>query len=471
MNFNFKNTTIYLLLITFVGILLRIYQIGKQSLWLDEVFTMHVSQLSPYEIWKFTVSSFDVHPPLFYWLEHISISFLGLTPLGLRIFPAVFGILTIPVFYVIGKDLYNENLGLLLSIFIAISPFHIFHSQDARMYTLFLLLFSVSVLFLIKYIKTKKTIFFITSALILAATCYVHFLSFVLSSIFIYTILLVLCLENKSLIKNTFTHLCICVISILPLIPTMVTTIFLNPSNPFYIDSGRNIVYTGIDMIIRTTTQMSGSSIPLSLGLYFLMIYGAYAMLPTVKNSIIPKITLFPPAVITIISIPLSYKMQLEPRYFIFLLLPLFLIISYGVYELYNGMKTRYTRLNKKIITTALVIIIILLHTPAIYFHYTANTKPDWSGLSGEISSISNTTHIVLIPGGNQKLFELYYTKPAIYINTPDELYAIKSTENTLFVIPGDIKHDKYRNEYIEWITNNTTIVKKYDVFEIRRGN
>jgi hypothetical protein len=247
----------------------------------------------------------------------------------------------------------------------------------------------------------------------------------------------------------------------------MITTMFLNKNNPFYIESGRSVSFYGIDVITRTFAQLSGSSIPLTMGIFTLSLIGLYTIL-TNSNIFTKHAILAPLSAIGIIVIPLSYKIQIEPRYFIFMILPLLCIASYGLLQVIDQLRARYKKLNKNTIFAILMIIIVLIHIPALTFHYTSYTKPDWSGVSQEISYITYDKDIVvLLPGGNQKLFELYYTGKTIYINSVSDLSKIQSNERIIILVPGDIKYDQNKEIYTNWIKNNTKIIKHYDTFDI----
>ena len=55
--------------LTLVGFLLRFYNLGWNSLWLDEASTLTFARQSLIGIWESTAGG-EFNPPLFYWLEH-----------------------------------------------------------------------------------------------------------------------------------------------------------------------------------------------------------------------------------------------------------------------------------------------------------------------------------------------------------------------------------------------------------------
>ncbi|MBI5060339.1 glycosyltransferase family 39 protein [candidate division KSB1 bacterium] len=82
----------------------------------------------------------DRFRPVFFSLLYLwrQLGFSG--EVGLRLLPLLFGLLQLPVAFVVGRKLLNEQLGLLFAALIATSPILIEFSQELRMYSLVALL-------------------------------------------------------------------------------------------------------------------------------------------------------------------------------------------------------------------------------------------------------------------------------------------------------------------------------------------
>ncbi|MGA2698919.1 MAG: glycosyltransferase family 39 protein, partial [Methanoregula sp.] len=124
-----------LMILTILGFFLRFYNLGYNSLWLDEATTYFTSIQSLMGIWQ--VSPGEFSPPLFFWVEHIMIM-LGNNEFILRFIPALLGVLTIPLFYAIGEEFLDRNAGIIAATACAVSPFLIYYSQEARAYSMML---------------------------------------------------------------------------------------------------------------------------------------------------------------------------------------------------------------------------------------------------------------------------------------------------------------------------------------------
>jgi mannosyltransferase len=119
-----------------LGGFLRVYQIGSQGLWLDETFSIWMGWQPVGEMLSWLVR-IDQHPPLHYLLLHFWMAVLdGDDAATVRALSALLGTLTIPVVYLLGRRLADDKVGLLATLILAVSPFHVRFAQETRMYTL-----------------------------------------------------------------------------------------------------------------------------------------------------------------------------------------------------------------------------------------------------------------------------------------------------------------------------------------------
>src|ERR1700745_3820400 len=92
-----------------------------------------------------------VPPPLYYWLLRVWGYVFGQGLLSLRGFSILFGVLTIWAGYLFVKAAFkNEKLAIVAPFFLAINPFQIQYSLEARMYTLGTFLVMLSSYLLVK---------------------------------------------------------------------------------------------------------------------------------------------------------------------------------------------------------------------------------------------------------------------------------------------------------------------------------
>lgn len=134
----FSRTQLYVSVIVAIGAFLRFFRIedgyGDPDLRNDEPFTQDLATETIPEIIQITAS--DVHPPLYYFIVRGWTLVFGSSLPSLRALSAVFGIISIYLTFVVGRELFDDRVGLYGALFISLNWFHIFKAQDARMYTM-----------------------------------------------------------------------------------------------------------------------------------------------------------------------------------------------------------------------------------------------------------------------------------------------------------------------------------------------
>jgi mannosyltransferase len=137
--------------VTAVGAVLRLVGGSAQSIRLDEAQTIYFASFplqpvnrGPYvdRISLFQATAMDIHPPGYLLLMHFWMALFGTAPEMLRLPSEVAGSLCAPALYLLGSVLYDRRVGILAALLGALSPYWIWHAQEARMYA-FLTLFVV----------------------------------------------------------------------------------------------------------------------------------------------------------------------------------------------------------------------------------------------------------------------------------------------------------------------------------------
>src|SRR5262245_4955133 len=145
----------YLVLSTTVGLLLRLHGLERLSFWFDEACTTwRIHQ--PFAQIPFH-NQVDSVPFLYYYLLKCWIWIWSDTDLSLRIFSALLGTAAIPMVFLLGNSLFDPPTGLIASMLMALSSYHLQYSQEARCYALLTVLFGLSWYFLSKALSDPKT--------------------------------------------------------------------------------------------------------------------------------------------------------------------------------------------------------------------------------------------------------------------------------------------------------------------------
>jgi len=142
-------------LITLLAFGLRAIRLDLQPLWWDEGYSLYFATMDLAAMVAGTSS--DIHPPFYYALLHFWIALLGSSAVAVRLLSVLAGTLTVPLLYRVGRRLVDGKVGMLASLVMATAPFHVYYSQEVRMYGLVTLLGLLSVYFVLLLLKTWET--------------------------------------------------------------------------------------------------------------------------------------------------------------------------------------------------------------------------------------------------------------------------------------------------------------------------
>lgn len=121
--------------LTLLAFGLRAYRLDFQSYWIDESWTVHFVNLPLAELWQ-ALQTVEIHPPLYFPSLKLWRGLLGDGEYALRFYSLLFGTLVVPLTYRLGQALENDRLGLAAALLMTVAPFQLWHSQEARMYSL-----------------------------------------------------------------------------------------------------------------------------------------------------------------------------------------------------------------------------------------------------------------------------------------------------------------------------------------------
>ena len=165
-----------------IGTLLRFYHLAAKPLWQDEVITALLSLGQGYTAVPLdqvvTLSALakvltlkptscaaiaqmvrlqSVHPPLFFCGLHEWLAAMSDWPLAiawqLRALPALAGVGAIAAIYALNRMAFSPRAGLMAAALMAMSPFAVYLSQEARHYTIPMGLITIALICLVKILQ------------------------------------------------------------------------------------------------------------------------------------------------------------------------------------------------------------------------------------------------------------------------------------------------------------------------------
>jgi len=162
-----------LILVTAFGAALRFAWLGRESLWLDEAFSVAQAQKALPSLMRI-VAQGEGNPPLYHVLLHFWMAF-GKSEVAARSLSALLGTASIPLLCRLGRRLLGPRAGLLAGLLLTVSPLHLYYSQEARMYALFVFLAIASTDAMVSVMRQEGRWRLLVYVVALAAMLYTHY--------------------------------------------------------------------------------------------------------------------------------------------------------------------------------------------------------------------------------------------------------------------------------------------------------
>jgi len=147
-----KENFVYLFVMTMLALLLCFFDLSRNSFTFDEVTSIIITK-SWHSMWPIL------------WIKEGNMWFyffilnlwqrIGNSEFILRSISAFFAVLTVPIFYLLAKEIRNEKTAKIATPLFIVNLYFIFYAQMARSYSLSLLLITLSAYFFLKLTKTS----------------------------------------------------------------------------------------------------------------------------------------------------------------------------------------------------------------------------------------------------------------------------------------------------------------------------
>jgi len=156
-----------------LALFLRLVHLGHLSFWSDEIISITRAQAG----WSFQLHMFTYESILRLWMG------LGESESVVRMLSVLFGVAAIPAMYALAARLFGGRAGIIASLLLAVNAFHIQYSQEARSYSLLVLLVILSTLLFVRGMESRSTRVWAGYALLGVLAVYSHtFAIFVLAA-------------------------------------------------------------------------------------------------------------------------------------------------------------------------------------------------------------------------------------------------------------------------------------------------
>ncbi|MBU9889020.1 MAG: glycosyltransferase family 39 protein [Candidatus Omnitrophica bacterium] len=160
-----------------VYLALRLYRLGDHDLWYDEVGSVFFTRYP----------SITKNAPAYWFLMHFWTKIFGFSEFSLRFPSFIFSFLAVIFTYLLGSRLFDRKAGLVASLLIGLSPFHLWYAQEARDYSMVLFFGTASSYFFYRAIREGRLVpwlLFLLTSIGGLYTNYVYFFLFAAQGLF-----------------------------------------------------------------------------------------------------------------------------------------------------------------------------------------------------------------------------------------------------------------------------------------------
>jgi hypothetical protein len=201
---------------------LRLIGYNRSGMWLDEGFSLLYSK----QEWAAAAGFrgfYSPHPPLYFFMTKVFNVVLPDAWAG-RTLSVVCGVLVLPVFYLLARRLLDPVAAVIATGVFALSPIHIYYSQEARMYSMVVLFVTTSYLAIVGFDQSRKVGWAVLYGVSLAAAVYADYSSLFALAPQALVLLFLLWRHGRSMLP-LFTALGLAVLSYLPWLPQVLDSI------------------------------------------------------------------------------------------------------------------------------------------------------------------------------------------------------------------------------------------------------
>jgi len=389
-----------------IGAVLRIHDLGAESLWYDEISSIDQANRDlPSLFFKFHLS------PLYFFLLRYWMKLFGMTEVSLRYLSAVSGIGSIFLTYRVGRILFNKRVGIISSVFISLSPFHLFHSQDARHYSLFVFLTLLSMLLFLKILNEsfeKKCKLYIFYAIATVLLLYTHLWGiFVVLAQNIFFFLRKHDEKRRWIVAQTVIFVTFFVwfapfVSFLLKEKEYITACLAWISRPglySLIEMFKTFSYGGMhygrsDFFVRLE-EIGFSSALLYIFSFFFVLGAVPSGKKDSQKILFLALWLLLPVLILFISSFIFFPVFVD-RYFLFVLPAYYLFVAKGI-----------DKINNNLAKVAMVSFVVILTVPALRFYYKQDLKIRWDAAFDCIERNRKKDDLfIVVPSRHVQMFE-----------------------------------------------------------------
>lgn len=397
-------------LVVLIAIGLRVHHLANESLFMDELHQVSYYQFSPTDI--VDLAAGQQQPPLDYWIGHY-ISKLSSSDFFVRLPSMLFGVGSVLMIMIIIAKKTNLPIALGTGLLLALSPYHIYFSQDARPYSIAIFFF-LTTLWTLEALLTdlKRTIpNLVGFGLSIACLLLSRTLAPLVICMCLISILAAIAIMSR--FKPDWVKEITGKRAFLAIIAIMVTLSVYSPLLMNILEKGARYVSnpTGLDVAAIKQGLVNFTLVPLwrayiaqlePLGylLLPLLIVGPVLALGQERRLVVlvPLALLPLAALLNLLVFQIKTSMPFRPPYAIYLL-PLCLIVgAQSIYWLTVSLSSR-RRKTATILTSAFALMLLVFSILSMVDFKSNSIKSDWKGVAEYLAENLDQRHLLVFDG------------------------------------------------------------------------
>jgi mannosyltransferase len=388
-------------MILIVAAFLRIYHLDFESLWIDEVTS--ASFANEEDSWGIIIrSQTDPNFPTYYLILHYWAMLFGASEFSLRFPSALAGVLAVLAMYKVGRLLFGYGTGLVAALILAFSPFHIFYSQETRVYELMALFGLLSFYFFLKVLRERTLTSQVGYVLCTSVLMYSHVYGlFTLLAQNLYVLL------AKSRDHHWLGRWAVLQTFLFALYMPGIWLVYRWLSDPIARNANSWIVPPSLDSIYADLVRFSGS--PLLVVLFLTL-----ALVGLVRSDF-DKLCLLLMWLLTPLALPIAISIFFTPifvdRHAIVATLALYLLVAKGVEVASNAFSRTFPE--RKALTMGLIAAaLIVLSSERIWAYYDTVNKKQWREAVQYLNTNVQPHDLILVyPSWSQPALDYYFER------------------------------------------------------------
>ena len=419
--------------VTLFGAALRLYKLGQWSFWIDEAYTVERSQ----------VHGLLSRTPVSLRLIRASMDLLGSSDWSARIAPAIIGILTIPVLYFLARRLFDSVIALLSAFLLALSPWHLFWSQNTRFYSAQLLFYLLALFAAYLWLERDQLRWLILSFVMLTLAVLERMTALFYGPVIAayFAALFALPFERPAGLRlRNF---------VLFLIPPLAMGVFLLTLTAETLSS-EFIAYTRNPVRVLLSV-ISDLGLPLFL---FGLAGSVYLIMERRRVGLFLSLGAVVPLVLLVLMAPFT---KVESRY-IFFVLPNWIMLGAVAGEVLWRETPRRVRILA--LGAALLLVAGPVSQDVLYYTQQNGNREDWKSAFRQVSREMRPGDLVLTTNPEMGW---HYLNPAVGSTREVLPDAVKAHEGRVWFVIDDRAGNLFQN-YRQWIVRNAQLVGVYDV-------